>query len=161
MRPEVCRRVEAIAARSPCWSRSELRRCGGPCDRSWRKGRSQRRTVKPESQNAPASATRSGESQFAPAPCVRTRQSPAELVERCRNPRTGASFCGASQNSLYLFISTAHCSQRPQPFRQRSRSQRPQEIDDFLLLQSAQLVEMLDDLVCLAATAAVSSNGVY
>ena len=98
-RPEVCRRMETIAARSPCWSRSALPRCGGPWGRNWRNGRSQRRTVNPEAQNAVASATRSGESQFAPAPCVRTRQSPAELAGLCRNPRTGTSFCGASENS--------------------------------------------------------------
>ncbi len=109
MRPEVCRRMDAIAARSPCWSRSALPRCGGPCGRNWRKGRSQRRTVNPEAQNVLASITRSGESQFAPAPCVKTRQSPPESGGWCRNPRTGTSFCGASQNSRGLFIFTAYC----------------------------------------------------
>jgi hypothetical protein len=38
--------------------------------------------------------------------------------------------------------------------------ERSQEIDDFLLLLSAQLVEMFDDLVCLAAVAPVLSDGV-
>ena len=38
--------------------------------------------------------------------------------------------------------------------------ERPQEIDDFLLLLSAQLVEMFDDLICLAAMALVSPDGV-
>jgi|SRR6267378_6505691 len=31
--------------------------------------------------------------------------------------------------------------------------ERPQEIDDFLLLLSAQLIETFDDLICLTATA--------
>jgi len=39
--------------------------------------------------------------------------------------------------------------------------ERPQEIDDFLLLLSAQLVEMFDDLICLAAMAPVISDCVY
>jgi hypothetical protein len=39
--------------------------------------------------------------------------------------------------------------------------ERPQEIDDFLLLLSAQLIETFDDFICLAATAPVSSDGVY
>jgi hypothetical protein len=39
--------------------------------------------------------------------------------------------------------------------------ERPQEIDDFLLLLSAQLVEMFDDLICLAAMAPVISDRVY
>ena len=43
---------------------------------------------------------------------------------------------------------------------QRSGLERPQEIDDFLLFPSAQFVEMLNDLICLTATAPVSSNGV-
>jgi hypothetical protein len=38
--------------------------------------------------------------------------------------------------------------------------ERPQEIDDFLLLLSTQLIEMFDDLICLAATALVISDGV-
>jgi len=96
--------MEAIAARSPSWSRSALPRGGGPCGRTWRKGRSQRRTVNPDAHIARASATRRGESQFDPAPCVRTRQSPPGLVGRCRNPRTGTSFCGASKNSRSSFI---------------------------------------------------------
>jgi hypothetical protein len=39
--------------------------------------------------------------------------------------------------------------------------ERPQEIDDFLLLLSAQLVEQFDDLICLAAMAPVISDRVY
>ena len=39
--------------------------------------------------------------------------------------------------------------------------ERPKEIDDFLLLLSAQLVEMFDDLICLAAMAPVISDSVY
>jgi hypothetical protein len=39
--------------------------------------------------------------------------------------------------------------------------ERPQEIDNFLLFLSAQLIETFDDLICLAATAPVSSDGVY
>ena len=38
--------------------------------------------------------------------------------------------------------------------------ERPQEIDDLLLLLSAQLVEAFDDLIRLAATAPVISDGV-
>ena len=38
--------------------------------------------------------------------------------------------------------------------------ERPQEIDEFLLLLSAQLVEMFDDLICLAAVALVGPDGV-
>ena len=64
--------MDATAALSPCWSRSALPRWGGPWGRDWRKGRSQRRTANPASQNAPAKATRSGALQFAPAPWVRT-----------------------------------------------------------------------------------------
>ena len=37
--------------------------------------------------------------------------------------------------------------------------ERPQEIDNFLLLLSTQLVETFDDLICLAATTPVSSDG--
>ena len=37
--------------------------------------------------------------------------------------------------------------------------ERSQKIDDFLLLLSAQLIEILDDPVCFAATALVSSDG--
>jgi len=98
--------MDPTAARSPCWSRSALPRGGGPCGRIWRKGRSQRRTVSPDSQNATASATRSGDPQFAPAPCVRTRQSPPEPVGRCRNPRMGASFGAASKKSRQLFMAS-------------------------------------------------------
>src|SRR5260370_7740158 len=39
--------------------------------------------------------------------------------------------------------------------------ERTQEIDDFLLLLSSQLIEMFDDLICLAATALVISDGVH
>ena len=39
--------------------------------------------------------------------------------------------------------------------------ERPQEIDDLLLLLSAQLVEAFDDPIRLAATAPVISDGVY
>ncbi len=38
-------------------------------------------------QNASANATRSGASQFAPAPWVRMRQSPSPLLKRCNSPR--------------------------------------------------------------------------
>jgi hypothetical protein len=96
---QVNRRIDAIAARSPAWSRSALPRGGGPCGRCCRKGRSQRRTIHPEPQNASASVTSSGEAQFAPAPWVRMRQSPFELTGECRNPRTGTWFGGASRNS--------------------------------------------------------------
>ena len=39
--------------------------------------------------------------------------------------------------------------------------ERPQEIDNLLLLLSAQLIEMFDDLIGLAARALVVSDGVY
>ena len=39
--------------------------------------------------------------------------------------------------------------------------ERPQEIDDFLLLLSAQLIETFNDVICLAATAPVSSDDIY
>src|SRR5450631_2738918 len=39
--------------------------------------------------------------------------------------------------------------------------ERPQEIDDFLLLLRVQPIELLDDLVCFAAPALVSSDGIY
>src|SRR5260370_14269699 len=39
--------------------------------------------------------------------------------------------------------------------------ERTQEIDDFLLLLSSQLIEIFDDLICLAATALVISDGVH
>ena len=38
--------------------------------------------------------------------------------------------------------------------------QRPEEIDDFLLLLSAQPIETFDDLICLAARALVISDGI-
>ena len=38
--------------------------------------------------------------------------------------------------------------------------ERPQKIDDFLLLPSAQLIGTFDDSICLAATAPVISDGV-
>jgi hypothetical protein len=38
--------------------------------------------------------------------------------------------------------------------------QRAKEIKDFLLFLSAQLVEVFDDLICLAASASVSFDGV-
>ena len=39
--------------------------------------------------------------------------------------------------------------------------ERPQEIDDFLLLLSSQPIEMFDDLICLAAAALVISDGFH
>src|SRR5271167_2829240 len=45
--------------------------------------------------------------------------------------------------------------------RRTGHSERPQEIDDLLLFLSAQPVEIVDDLIGLAASAAVSSDGVY
>ena len=39
--------------------------------------------------------------------------------------------------------------------------ERSQKIDDFLLLLSAQFIEMLDHPVCFAAAALVSPDGVY
>jgi len=39
--------------------------------------------------------------------------------------------------------------------------ERPQEINDFLLLLSSQPSEMFDDLICFAATALVISDGVH
>ena len=39
--------------------------------------------------------------------------------------------------------------------------ERPQEIDEFLLLLSSQLIEMFDDLVCFAAVALVISDGLH
>ena|ERR1022692_520432 len=39
--------------------------------------------------------------------------------------------------------------------------ERPQEIDDSLLLLGAQLIEMFDDLTCLAARTPMISDGVY
>ena len=39
------------------------------------------------------------------------------------------------------------------------RLERPQEIDNVLLLLSAQSIEMLDDFICLAALALVRSDG--
>ena len=39
--------------------------------------------------------------------------------------------------------------------------ERAQEIDDFLLLLSSQPIEMFDDLICLATTALVISDGVH
>ena len=55
-------------------------------------------TVIPAAQKASASATSSGDSQFAPAPCVSTRQSASGFEERCRKPRTGASSSFRSEN---------------------------------------------------------------
>jgi hypothetical protein len=99
--------MQATAARSPCWSRSALPRGGGPCGRSWRKGRSQRSTINPTLQKASASVTRSGALQFDPAPCASTRQSPTESAGRCRNPRTGTSFGESSRNSWQLQLPMA------------------------------------------------------
>jgi hypothetical protein len=42
-----------------------------------------------------------------------------------------------------------------------ARLERPQEVDDFLLLLGAQLIEMSDDLICLAALASVISDRVH
>src|SRR5215471_5093774 len=39
--------------------------------------------------------------------------------------------------------------------------ERPQEIDDFLLLLNTQLIEMFDDLICLAAAALVILDGFH
>ena len=39
--------------------------------------------------------------------------------------------------------------------------QRTQEIDDFLLLLSSQLIETFDDFICLAAAALVISDGFH
>src|SRR5271169_1033126 len=39
--------------------------------------------------------------------------------------------------------------------------ERPQEVDDLLLLLRAQFIEMFNDLTCLAAAALVSFDGVY
>jgi hypothetical protein len=39
--------------------------------------------------------------------------------------------------------------------------ERPQEIDNFLLLLRAQLIEMFDDLICLTARAPVGFDGLY
>ena len=39
--------------------------------------------------------------------------------------------------------------------------ERPQEIDDVLLLLSSQPIEMFDDLICLAANAPVISDGFH
>jgi hypothetical protein len=39
--------------------------------------------------------------------------------------------------------------------------ERAQEFDNLLLLLSAQLIEMFDDLICLAASASVSSDGTH
>ena len=39
--------------------------------------------------------------------------------------------------------------------------ERPQEIDEFLLLLSSQLIEMFDDLVCFAAVALVIADGLH
>ena len=39
--------------------------------------------------------------------------------------------------------------------------ERPQEIDDFLLLLSAQLVKTFDNPICLTARAPVISDGLY
>jgi hypothetical protein len=39
--------------------------------------------------------------------------------------------------------------------------ERPQEINNLLLLPSVQLMEMFDDLICLAAKALVISDSVY
>jgi hypothetical protein len=40
-------------------------------------------------------------------------------------------------------------------------SERPQEIDDFLLLLRSQPVEMFDDPICLAATAPMILDGLH
>src|ERR1700675_3598181 len=39
--------------------------------------------------------------------------------------------------------------------------ERPQEIDDFLLLPSSQLIKTVDDFICLAADAPVISDGFH
>jgi hypothetical protein len=39
--------------------------------------------------------------------------------------------------------------------------ERPQEIDEFLLLLSSQPIEIFDDLVCFAAVALVISDGLH
>jgi hypothetical protein len=39
--------------------------------------------------------------------------------------------------------------------------ERPQEIDDFLLLLSAQLIETFNDLICLTAMAPVIPDGLH
>ena len=76
--------------------RVRLRRVGGPCGRSCRKGKSQRRTATPASENACANATSSGVLQLDPAPCVRTSASPEAFAGACRYPRTGTFPAGAS-----------------------------------------------------------------
>ena len=107
MRPGKWRRIDSTAARSPSWSRSALPRGGGPCGREWRKGRSQRRTARPDAPKASARATRSGALQLAPAPWVRMRQSMGDRGAGggwWRNPRTGTS-PEVSRNSRKLCIS--------------------------------------------------------
>ena len=39
--------------------------------------------------------------------------------------------------------------------------ERPEEINNLLLLPSVQLIEMFDDLICLAARVLVISDSVY
>jgi hypothetical protein len=67
----------------------------------------------PESQNAFANAMSKAELQFAPAPCVRTRQFPLGLAGRCKCPRIGDSNSSALLPTITSYAS-AHklCKRR-------------------------------------------------
>ena len=53
----------------------------------------------PDALNAFARATKSGELQFEPAPCVSTKPSPSEFDAKCKKPRTVTFFGEVSRNS--------------------------------------------------------------
>src|SRR5580698_5600662 len=82
--------IELTALTKPWRSRTASPGRGGPYDRAWRYGRSQRSTTKPAPANASAKATSRGAREFDPAPWVSTKPFLGESG-RCRKPRTGGS----------------------------------------------------------------------
>src|SRR5208337_2639130 len=91
--------VGVAAEKDPARSRSALPGNGGPVRRSWRKGKSQRRTTYPCAAKVSLSATSRGTEQFEPAPCVRIRASPLGFSGECRKPRT-AGTSESSENEI-------------------------------------------------------------